>query len=301
MDSSGEQFADVGRGIELCYETFGSREDPPVLLVMGLGMQLLGWLDDFCVEIAGEGFHVVRFDNRDTGRSTSVDSPPPGLPQLATRRFAASQYTLEDMADDAAGLLDALDLAPAHVVGASLGGMIAQTLAHRHPRSVRTLTSIMSTTGSRLKGRPEMALMRVLLQRAPDDRDSFVEHFVKVFELIGSPELGKDADGTREQAGRSFDRGTNPAGTGRQLGAILKSGDRTKALRGVKAPTLVIHGTKDRLVRPSGGKATAEAIPGAELMLVEGMGHDLRPHGAGQVVSAIVRRAHRYDGALQTA
>ena len=301
MESSGEQFADVGRGIELCYETFGSREDPPVLLVMGLGMQLLGWLDDFCAEIAGEGFHVVRFDNRDTGRSTSVDSPPPGLPQLATRRFAASQYTLEDMADDAAGLLDALDLAPAHVVGASLGGMIAQTLAHRHPRSVRTLTTIMSTTGSRLKGRPEMALMRVLLQRAPDDRDSFVEHFVKVFELIGSPELGKDADETREQAGRSFDRGTNPAGTGRQLGAILKSGDRTKALRGVKAPTLVIHGTKDRLVRPSGGKATAEAIPGAELMLVEGMGHDLPRAVWPQVVSAIVRRAHRYDGALQTA
>ncbi|MEJ7750938.1 MAG: alpha/beta fold hydrolase [Thermoleophilaceae bacterium] len=301
MSPSEEQFVDVGRGIELCYETFGSPGDPPLLLVMALGMQLIAWPDDFCALLAGEGFHVVRFDNRDAGLSTSVKAPPPGLPQLATRRFGAGQYTLEDMADDAAGLLAALDLVPAHVVGASLGGMIAQTLAARHPGSVRTLTSIMSTTGSRVKGQPQMGMLRILLQRAPEGRDAFVEHFAKVFELIGSPDFPKDIEEMRDQAGRTYDRGVNPAGTGRQLAAILKSGDRTKALKAIVAPTLVIHGSKDRLVRPSGGKATAAAIPGAELMLIEGMGHDLPRAVWPRIVAAVAERGRRHDGALQTA
>jgi len=171
----------------------------------------------------------------------------------------------------------------------------------RSPGSVRTLTSIMSTTGSRVKGQPQLAMLRVLLQRAPSDRGEFIEHFAKIFALIGSPDFPRDVDEMREQAGRTYDRGVNPAGTGRQLGAVLKSGDRTKALRTVNAPTLVIHGTKDPLVRPSGGKATANAIPGAELMLIEGMGHDLPRAVWPRIVAAIAERAHRHDGALQTA
>ncbi|HYI36143.1 MAG TPA: alpha/beta hydrolase, partial [Thermoleophilaceae bacterium] len=153
-EATQERFADVGGGITLCYETFGDPGDPPVLLVMGLGMQLLGWDARFCTMLAERGFHVVRFDNRDAGLSTSVEAPVPGLRELATRRFDARQYDLGDMAADAVGLLRELDLAPAHVVGASLGGMVAQTMAARSPASVRTLTSIMSTTGHRLKGQP---------------------------------------------------------------------------------------------------------------------------------------------------
>ncbi len=293
-----ERFAEAGNGITLCYETFGDPADPPLLLVMGLGMQMIAWPDDLCEELAGRRFHVVRFDNRDTGRSTLIDMRPPSLAQIATRRFAAEQYTLDDMAGDAAGLLAELDLAPAHVVGASLGGMVAQTLTARHPGSVRTLTSLMSTTGHRFKGQPELATLRVLLQRAPRGRDEFVEHFARVFELIGSPGFPRDMDELRDQAGRTYDRGTNPAGTGRQLAAVLKSGDRTKQVRTIRAPTLVVHGTEDRLVRPSGGRATADAITGAELMLVDGMGHDLPRAVWPRIVEAITDRARRFDRAL---
>jgi len=296
-----ERLTETGNGVTLCYETFGDPAAPPLLMVMGLGMQMIAWPDELCGELAAEGFHVVRFDNRDSGRSTFLSARPPSLARIVTRRFSAEQYTLEHMAGDAAGLLAALDLAPAHVVGASLGGMVAQTLAARHPDSVRTLTSIMATTGSRFRGLPEMGALRVLLQRAPERREAFVEHFVRVFELIGSPGFERDTDELREQAGRSYDRGTNPAGTARQLAAVLKSGNRTKQVRAIRAPTLVVHGTKDRLARPSGGRATADAIPGAELMLIEGMGHDL-PRGVWpRVVAAIGERAQRFDGALQTA
>jgi pimeloyl-ACP methyl ester carboxylesterase len=300
--ASGEQLCDVGRGVTLCCETFGTPGDPPLLLVMGLGMQMIGWPDELCSELAGQGFHVVRFDNRDSGRSTSVGGKPPGLPQLATRRrFAATQYTLADMADDAAGLLEGLDLAPAHVIGASLGGMIAQTLAVRHPESVRTLTSIMSMTGSRRKGQPALGMYRMLLARAPRDREAFIERMVTVFEAIGSPGFESDEARTRDQAARSYDRGINPAGSARQLGAILKSGDRTRQLRTISAPTLVVHGTADRLVRPSGGKATAAAIPGADLIMVEGMGHDLPAGAWPRFLPEIVERARRHDTALQGA
>ena len=219
MESSGEQLTDAGRGIELCHESFGNQGDPPLLLVMGLGMQLIAWPEEFCEQLVDEGFFVVRFDNRDAGRSTKVKAKPPTLPQLATRRFADEQYTLDDMADDVAALLAELELSPAHIVGASLGGMIAQTVAVRHPESVRTLTSIMSTTGNALKGQPQMGMLRLLLQQAPKEREAFVDHVTKVFELIGSPDFPRDEAETREQAGRSFDRGTNPAGTGRQLAA----------------------------------------------------------------------------------
>ena len=298
---SGERFVGVGDGITLCYETFGDPTDPPLLLVMGLGMQMIAWRDDLCADLAGRGLHVVRFDNRDAGRSTSVSGRPPGLRQLATRRFPGDQYTLEDMVDDTAGLLRELGLAPAHVVGASLGGMIAQSLAARQPDSVRTLTSIMSTTGNRFKGQPALGMYRHLLAQPPKEREAFIDHVARIFAKIGSPGFPTDEAEVRERAARSFDRGTNPAGTARQLAAILKSGDRTRELRRISAPTLIVHGSADRLVAPSGGRATAAAIPGAELMTVEGMGHDLPRAVWPRIFGAIAERARRFDAVSQAA
>jgi pimeloyl-ACP methyl ester carboxylesterase len=295
---SEERFCDVGRGVTLCYQTFGDPSHPPLLLIMGLGMQMIGWDDEFCAMLADRGFHVVRFDNRDAGRSTDIGRPrPPGIKELATRRFDPAQYTLADMADDAAGLLRELDLAPAHVVGASLGGMIAQTLAARHPEAVRTLTSIMSTTGNRWRGQPALGTYRYLLRAAPQKREAFIDHSEQIFTFIGSPGFDLDPDAVRRRAGQSYDRGTNPAGTGRQLGAILKSGDRTKEVERITAPTLVIHGTADKMVRVSGGEATAKAIPGAQLMRIEGMGHDLPRQVWPRVVDAVTQLARRRDEA----
>src|SRR6476660_7937300 len=182
-----ERFCDVGRGITLCYEAFGERSDPTALLIMGLGTQMVAWNEDFCRQLAARGFYVVRFDNRDAGRSTHVQGAPPTIRQLLTRSRRAAHYTLADMADDAAGLLSELELAPAHVIGASMGGMIAQTLAARHPQAVRSLTSIMSTTGSRRAGQPALAVYPIFMRRAPSDREAFVEHVTRMFEKIGSP------------------------------------------------------------------------------------------------------------------
>src|ERR1035437_1286199 len=184
-----EQFCDVGRGITLCYETFGDAADPTALLVMGLGTQMVAWHEDFCGELAARGLHVVRFDNRDIGRSTHVTGRPPTVGQLLMRSKRAARYTLADMADDAAGLLRELDLAPAHVIGASMGGMIAQLLAVLHPQSVRSLVSIMSNTGSRLSGQPSLRVYSTLLRRAPSDRAGFIDPMERVFAAIGSPGL----------------------------------------------------------------------------------------------------------------
>jgi pimeloyl-ACP methyl ester carboxylesterase len=218
---------------------------------------------------------------------------------LVTRRFDPRQYALADMADDTAGLLRELDLAPAHVLGASLGGMIAQTLAARHPDTVRTLTSIMSTTGARWRGQPTLGIYRYLLKAAPREREAFIDHSETVFRAIGSTGYPVSPEDVRDRAGRSYDRGTNPAGTGRQLAAIVKSGDRTKELGKIKAPTLVIHGSVDKMVRPSGGAATAKAVHGAELMEIEGMGHDLPRAVWPRVVDAVATLGQRFDGAMQ--
>jgi pimeloyl-ACP methyl ester carboxylesterase len=271
-----EKFCDVGRGITLCYETFGEASDPPALLIMGLATQMLAWQEDFCRELAGRGFYVVRFDNRDIGRSTHMHGRPPTVPQLLLRSKRAATYKLADMADDAAGLLRALELVPAHVIGASMGGMIAQSLAAREPQMVRSLVSIMSSTGSLRSGNPGLRMYPLLLGRAPQgDRDTFIAHTERVLEAIGSPDLPRDMDDLREFASRSYDRDRDPTGPGRQLGAIIGSGDRTAELRTITAPTLVIHGSADQLVSPSGGRATARAIAGAELITIAGMGHDL--------------------------
>jgi pimeloyl-ACP methyl ester carboxylesterase len=292
-----ERFCDVGRGVTLCYETFGDPSDPPLLLVMGLGMQMVGWQEDFCEELAGRGFHVVRFDNRDAGRSTHFPGHTPSVSQLLRRRFPRTQYKLTDMAEDAAGLLRELQLAPAHVVGASMGGMIAQTLAARHPESVRSLVSIMSNTGSRFSGQPVLSLYRPLLTPAPSEREAFLAHVERLFTLIGSPGRA-DVEDLRTTAALSYDRGRDPAATARQLAAILASGNRTRELRRIKAPTLVIHGSADRLVRPSGGQATARAIPGARLLRIEGMGHDLPRAFWPQIMDAIAENARLAERAV---
>jgi pimeloyl-ACP methyl ester carboxylesterase len=288
-----EQTCRVG-DVDIAYETFGDPSDPALLLVMGLATQMIAWHEDFCGELAGRGFHVIRFDNRDVGRSSAMrDVPVPTLRQLALRSKKAAGYTLSDMAGDAVGLLDQLGIGRAHVVGASMGGMIAQTIAIEHPDRVLSLCSIMSNTGARWSGQPKLATYRVLLGTPPKDRDKFIDHVLKVYRVIGSPDFDRDEDDLRDLAGRSYDRGRNPAGSGRQLAAIIASGDRTDRLRGVSAPTVVIHGTKDRLVNASGGRATAKAIPGARLVTIEGMGHDLPRATWPRIIGAIAENAAR--------
>ena len=269
-----EQLARVN-GIELCYETFGDRSDPPALLVMGLGTQMLAWPDDFCAELARRGFFVTRYDNRDVGHSTRFDGMRPPRPrQLLTRRVRPV-YTLADMADDAAGLIAELGFESAHVVGASMGGMIGQMLAINRPERVRSLVSIMSTTGSRFVGQPAAAIYPFFLKPMPKSKPEYLERGMKLWSVIGSPGFPRDDGEIRDLLERSYERGLSPAGTMRQLAAIVAAGNRTGDLARIKAPTLVIHGTKDKMIRVSGGKATARAIPGAELELIRGMGHDL--------------------------
>jgi pimeloyl-ACP methyl ester carboxylesterase len=290
-----EQFCDVGRGVTLCYETFGDAADPAALLIMGLGTQMVAWQEDFCRELAGRGLHVVRFDNRDVGHSTHFVGRPPTIRQLLTRSRRAARYTLFDMADDAANLLCELDLAPAHVIGASMGGMIAQSLAARHPGAVRSLTSIMSSTGSLRSGQPALRVYSVFLRRAPREREAFIRHMEHVFAAIGSTGLPRDGDDIRAIAARSFDRDRDPEGAGRQLAAIIAAGDRTPELRRITTPTLVIHGTADRLVSPSGGRATARAVPGARLLSIPGMGHDLPRAAWPMLIDAIAEHAKHAD------
>ena len=291
-----EEIARVG-DVELCYETFGERSNPTVLLVMGLATQMLGWREDFCAELAARGFHVVRYDNRDVGRSTRFSKHrPPTAAQIIRRDASAAAYTLDDMADDGVGLLDCLGVDRAHVVGASMGGMIAQTIAIRHPDRVLSLVSIMSNTGARWSGQPSVRMYGTLLKSAPRDREGYVAHQMDVFAKIGSPGFPRDDADLRATFERAFERGHDPAGAGRQLAAILAATDRTEQLGSIRVPTLVIHGTKDRLVSRSGGRATARAIPGARLLTIPGMGHDL-PRGAWprivDAVAALVERVER--------
>jgi pimeloyl-ACP methyl ester carboxylesterase len=263
-------------GIEIAYEMFGDPGDATVLLIMGLGVQMLGWDGEFCRMLAERSFHVVRFDNRDVGRSTKIEGGPRAdVMAAAAGDLSSASYGLDQMADDGAGLLEHLGVDAAHVVGASQGGMIAQALAIRHPERVLSLTTIMSTTGDRAVGQPHPEAIPALLSRPPADREGFAEFVVGAWRVIGSPGFEADEEALRARGRASFDRGIHPEGTARQLVAILASGDRTDALRRLDVPALVIHGTDDVLVDVSGGKATAAAIPGARLELFEGMGHDL--------------------------
>lgn len=267
---------DAGGGVSLCYERFGDPADPPLVLVMGLGRQLIAWPEQLCEELSARGLHVLRFDNRDIGRSTHASFAPPRTSQLLTRRFVPEQYSLADMAADTVGLIDALELGPAHIVGVSMGGMIGQTIAARHPEHVRSLVSIMSTTGAAGVGWAAPSTLRLIFQRRPEDREEAARRAVVVWRNIGSPGFPFEEDSVRELASREFDRDRHAAaGTGRQLAAIVTSGDRTAELRGITAPTLVLHGDRDRMVHPSGGRATAAAILGARNTTIRGLGHDL--------------------------
>lgn len=269
-----EQLAPVGQ-LLISYEEFGDPADETILLVMGLGMQMIAWDEEFCRLLVDRGFHVVRFDNRDVGLSSKLS----GRVNIAAGMIGltgSAVYTLDEMADDAAGLLDHLGVEAAHVVGASMGGMIGQKLAASRAGRVRSLVSIMSNTGKRrVAALPRPDAMRALLRRPPSSRDEFVEDMIKTFETIGSPAYPADPVRLRERVAASFDRCFYPAGVARQLMAVLASGDRTRELRRITAPTLVIHGEADRLVPPRAGRDTAAAIPGARLELIEGMGHDL--------------------------
>jgi len=275
-----QRLARVG-DVELCYDAFGDPERPPMLVIMGLGFQLVHWPEELCRQLAAEGFRVVRFDNRDAGRSTHL----PG-----------GRYTLEDMAADAVGLLDALGAGSAHVVGASLGGMIAQTMAIGHPDRVRSLASLMSTTGRRGVGRTSVRVFRHALGRRPRTEQEAVERRVRVFARIGSPGFEQDLDELRRVSALAFTRDPDAReGRRRQHRAVRAAHDRTEALGQVTVPTVVIHGTEDPMCRPSGGRATAATVPGARLELVPGMGHDL-PRGAWpRLIRAIADNAARAD------
>jgi pimeloyl-ACP methyl ester carboxylesterase len=281
--------------VELAYETFGDAADPAVLLVMGLGTQMLGWHEELCATLADRGFFVIRYDNRDVGRSTKIEVDVDFLPTF----LAASQgtavdvpYRLTDLAADAVGLLDALGVESAHIVGASMGGMIAQAIAIEHPERVRTLTSIMSTTGERDVGQPSPVAMEQLLRPPPTTRDEAIESGVASRRILGSPDAF-DEDLARKLVGESYDRCWYPEGTVRQLLAIVASGDRADGLRALTVPTLVVHGDADPLVTPSGGQRTAELVPGATLLMLEGMGHDLPAAYLGPLVEAITALAAR--------
>jgi len=278
VTASEELFAPVGRDIELCYQTFGDPDGEPVVLVMGLGGPMTWWDPELCQMLVDRGFHVVRFDNRDVGRSSrAVGRVTRGA---LVRAFAGQRvrapYSLVDMAKDTFGLLDHLGLESAHVVGVSLGGMIAQTMAIERPQRVRSLTSIMSTTGKRTVGWQHPSLLPNLIGRT-GGREAYIESSVRIHRRIGSPEYPFPEERLREHAADTYDRGITASGTLRQMMAVLTQPNRAPRLRALRLPALVVHGLNDKMVHVSGGRATAAAIPGAELLLIDGMGHDLPP------------------------
>jgi pimeloyl-ACP methyl ester carboxylesterase len=250
-----------------------------VLLIMGLAAQSIHWPDEFCHVLVGRGLQVIRFDNRDAGLSTHLtDTPPPDLRAALAGDFSSVSYTLLDMAADTVGLLDALGLKQAHVVGASMGGQIAQTMAIEHPARVRSLISMMSTTGNKKVGQPSSEVLREIFFGPPAvTRDEVIQQMLRAIRAAGSPGYPSDENEIAARTGRAFDRSYDRMAVARQAVATVAAGDRTERLRHVKVPTLVIHGLADRMCDVSGGRATAEAIPGAELVLIEGMGHDLPP------------------------
>ena len=275
MTSSGIATTTVG-DIELAYETFGDPGDTPLLLVSGLGSQMISYADELCADLAAQGLFVIRFDNRDVGLSTHLHSA--GTPRLGDVRRgdrSSVHYELADMAADAAGLVQALGLESVHVVGVSMGGMIAQRVAITYPERVRSLTSIMSTTGDRSVGGASEAAQAVLYAPPANDRDEAIQRQLQTSRVIGSPGFPFDEEAVRARAGLAYDRGHDPAGVARQMAAIVTSPDRTADLGKVAVPTLVIHGSDDALVNVSGGRATAAAVPGSELVVIDGMGHDL--------------------------
>ena len=284
-------------GIDICYDIFGDAGAEPMLLIMGLGGQMVLWDDEFCRQLAARGFRVIRFDNRDIGKSSHLSGGKRLTPiELLKLRFlkipVAAPYKLRDMAEDVTGLMDALHIKSAHLVGASMGGMIAQEIAISFPARLRSLTSIMSTTGNPRIPPPTREATAVLMAPPPTTREEYFARFAQTWKVLRVGSFPEDEALDRSRAERNFERGLNPAGVGRQFRAILASGSRKERLHTVKAPTLVIHGTVDPLVHPMGGKDTAASIPGAKLLMIEGMGHALPIPMWPQVIDAIDKHAH---------
>ena len=290
---------DVGRGIELCYDEFGQADHPTIVLIAGLGQQKHTWSDDFAAELADRGHRVIRFDNRDVGRSTHSRFPAPNPLAVLRGGNDERQYHLGDMARDTVGLLDALGIGHSHVLGVPMGGMIAQTVTAHYPGRVRTMTSIMSTTGAPRIGRPAASTWwRMATAKPPRNRAEAVDGAVAIFRHIGSHGFPFDEAWVRDKAGIAWDRDPTSDGTPRQLAANFASGDRTRELRQIDVPTLVIHGDRDRMVHPTGGAATAKAIPGARLETIAGMGHDL-PRGAwGRLLDLIADHVRTASGPI---
>jgi pimeloyl-ACP methyl ester carboxylesterase len=285
-----EMAVKVGRaGINIAYQRLGDPHAPVALLIMGVAGQSINWPDSFCRALVDRGLQVVRFDNRDAGLSAHmIEAPPPDLPAALAGDLKSVSYTLSDMAADAIGLLDALGIEKAHVVGASMGGQIAQTMAIEHPNRVLSLISMMSTTGNMSVGQPSKETLRELFAGPPAvTRDDVIQRALRTTRIVGSPGYPSREDEVAARAGRAYDRSHDPLGSARQAIATVASGDRTESLRHLQAPTLVVHGLADRMCDVSGGRATAEAIPGAELELIEGMGHDLPPGLRSQLANRI--------------
>ncbi len=282
----------------MAYERFGDPGAPPLLLVMGLGTQMLGWPEGFCSALVGRGLHVIRFDNRDVGLSTHChDAPTPDVTAALSGDMSSASYTLSDLAADSVALLGALELDSAHIVGASMGGMIAQTMAIEYPNHVRSLTSIMSSTGAGTVGQPTPEAVGALLSPPPaTSREEAIDQAVSIFRVIGSPGFELDEADLRERAGLSYDRGNDPLGVARQLVAVLAAADRTAMLRSVTAPTLVLHGADDPLIGVSGAHATVQAVPDAELVVIDGMGHDLPRPLWPEMTSRIADLVERAEG-----
>ena len=278
-------------GIEIEYDTFGEPTDPALLLVMGFTAQMTAWDESLCKLLADRGLFVIRFDNRDCGLSTHLDGVPVDLGTVMARSMAGEEmppvpYKLTDMAADAIGLLDHLGIDRAHIVGASMGGMIVQTMAIEHPDRVLSMTSIMSMTGEAEYGQPAPEAMAALLQPPPTERSAYIEQSRTVVKVFASKKY-YDADKTAARAGAAFDRAFYPEGAPRQLAGILASGSRADALRALDVPTLVIHGRDDTLIQPSGGERTAELIPGSKLLMLHDMGHDM-PEQLWPFITAVI-------------
>ena len=292
---SDELLAPVGNDVELCYQTFGDPDAEPLLLVMGLGGPMTWWDPQLCRMLAARNFYVIRYDNRDAGRSSRINTRVTRgqLLRAFSGRRTKAPYSMSELAGDAVALLDHLGLESAHVAGISMGGMIVQTVAVEHPRRIRSLTSIMSTTGKRTVGWQDPRLLPALIAPRKPGRESYVQTSVAFWDVIGSPDYPADRERLTVRAGETFDRGYSASGMMRQMMAILTQPDRSHRLRSLRVPALVVHGTADKMVHVSGGRSTAAAIPGAELLLVDGMGHDLPPKLFETFVEAIARTADR--------
>jgi pimeloyl-ACP methyl ester carboxylesterase len=285
-------------GVDIAFQRLGKKDAPVVLLIMGVAAQSIHWPDGFCHALVESGLQVIRFDNRDAGLSTHlIDAPPPDLAAAVKGDLKSVSYTLSDMAADAVGLLDALGIEKAHVVGASMGGQIAQTMAIERPDRILSLTSMMSTTGNMAVGQPSREALRELFTGPPAvTRDEVIQQSLRALRAVGSPGYPGDEEETAGRAGRAYDRAHDPVGSARQAIATVASGDRTERLRHLQVPTLVIHGLADRMCDVSGGRATADAIQGAEIVLIEGMGHDLPPGLRSQLAMRIANFVLRVEG-----